>query len=70
LLPAATLLNVSTGGSDGLPMLPQQASVPSVLTPHAWFSPAETPANVPEGASEYRLLPQQASVSSVLTAQV
>lgn len=50
-------------------MLPQQAMVPSVLTPHANSIPALTDVNVPSGglAPPSLTLPQQAMVPSALT---
>ena len=51
-----------------LPLLPQQATVPSVLTPHEWYEPADTAVNVPVGgvACPLRAVPQQATVLSVV----
>ena len=43
-----------------LPLLPQQASVPSVFSPQLWYVPAATRVNLPAGAARwlYRLSPQ------------
>ena len=52
-------------------LLPQQATVPSVRTPHVWSQPWLTETKVPAGlAMPPSLLPQQATVPSVLTPHV
>jgi hypothetical protein len=54
LSPALTEAKVPTGGV-ALPWLlsPQQATVPSVLTPHAWMPPALMETNVPSGGADW-----------------
>jgi hypothetical protein len=51
---------------------PQQATVPSVLSPQLWEPPALTWVNGPAGGVAWpeRLSPQQATVPSVLSPQV
>ena len=69
----ARRLKVPAGGAAcPSPLMPQQASVPSVLTAQVWKAPALTVVYVPAGgeACPKALWPQQASVPSVLTAQV
>ena len=68
--PAATDRNDPSGASDCPSSLsPQQATVPSVRTPHECEPPAATDRNDPPGASDCpsSLSPQQATVPSVRT---
>jgi hypothetical protein len=69
---ALTEENVPAGGVNSPKLLsPQQAMVPSVLTPQAYSPPSLTEANVPVGgtASPSRSEPQQSMVPSVITPQ-
>jgi len=60
------------GGGGELPSSPQQAIVPSVLSPQVWDHPALTCVNVPAGGIAWPALfcPQQATVPSVLSPQL
>jgi hypothetical protein len=72
-LPALTEEKVPAGGVSPGPEPPQQARVPSALTPHAAVALALTDAKVPDGGAFsprlYPSTPQQARVPSVFTAQ-
>jgi hypothetical protein len=73
-LPALTEEKVPAGGVSPGPEPPQQARVPSALTPHAAVALALTDAKVPVGGDASPRLypspsPQQARVPSLFTAQ-
>ena len=81
--PALTWVNVPAGGFAARMVAPQQATVPSVLSPQLWAlwvngpihtsgAPALTWVNAPAGGAAWPsvLSPQQVTVPSVLSAQV
>jgi hypothetical protein len=66
-------VNVPAGGvASPYSLSPQQATVPSVRTPHLWSIPALTETKVPAGgvACQATLLPQETTVPSVFTPHV